>query len=530
MDSFLQNMKDYPSKHPLVMFSDQDNGIGVLRLGGNVEGAKTDTNKMAVNNIVFWTGMRIAAASGFTHVLLLENDCRVNCEHWDDVIWNEFLEKNPNAIAGGSIAVFNPCSVSGDAARRFEMFLIETARDRVMPLSVTGSANLAETRPSCVFPNGAFAIYRMDWLIKSFPDFISNDMAKFYAFVQRNKTWDYLIGDKLWEEFGDGAYDRVVSIGCIYSGYGNVMSSEDERKELLTSRRIVGVHQIKTDWKPDKIQLQPQSIKKAEGAVEILIVTYARDFKYLSHCLASISKFASGFSGVTIMVPDEDVKELRSIIAVNGGGIPIHVKHGRQWTNKGMLWHMAMECRADEICPHANYIAHLDPDCIFTAPVSPDTFFIEGKPVLRYEPFESLAKRQPGVWNWKVAADNALPFTVADEGMRGHPEIYTRATYEKTRQLIETKHKLTFNEYVRSCKNEYPQTFAEYPTLSAVAIECFSDCYCLQDCSRQTNPDKSPWPVIQFWSHGAPDVEQEVWIEGIKRNVKPIEAINQILK
>jgi len=524
-EAFLQNMADYPAKYQMILFSDHTYP-GVLKIAASPEIAKTPTNKMAVNNLVFWTAIRIAASNKFTHIILIEPDCRVMAEGWDEIIFREFFEKNAEAIAGGSIAIFNPCSHSGDGARRFEKFVIETAKDRKMPLSVTGSSNLAEFRDSCVFPNGAFAIYQMQWLLKTFPQAVG-PTKEYYELAQTSKTWDYEIAIRLWNQFKVETYDKVVSIGCIYSGYGDVMSTEVQRQGMLRHKTVVGIHQIKSDWIPPK----DGTVKvKTTTNTEIFIVTYRRDFRYLGYCLQSISKFASGFSGVTILLPTQDMKDLRTLIAVNyKGEIPIRAEHGYEWKSKGFLWHEAMVCRADEYCPDADFIAHFDADCVFTAPVTPETFFAEGKPILRYEPFESLCKRQPGVWNWKIAAENAISFSVADEFMRGHPEVYTRATYGKTRQLIEEKHKIDFNSYVRGCKNDFPQSFAEHPTLGAVAAKCFTDSYCLQDCSKQENPDKSPYPVCQFWSHAAPDQPQEIWIDGVKRTVTPKKYAEEIL-
>ena len=516
-EAFLQNMADYPAKYQMILFSDHTYP-GILKIAASPEIAKTPTNKMAVNNLIFWTAIRIAAANKFTHIILIEPDCRVIAEGWDEIIYREFFEKNAEAITGGSVAIFNPCSHSGDGARRFEKYVIETAKDRKMPLSVTGSSNLAEFRDSCVFPNGAFAIYQMDWMLKTFPQAIG-PTKEYYELAQTSKTWDYEIAIRLWNQFKVETYDKVVSIGCIYSGYGDVMSTEVQRRDMLRHKTVIGVHQIKSDWIPPK---EGTEKVKTTTNTEIFIVTFHRDFRYLGYCLQSIAKFASGFSSVTILIPTQEMKDLRNVIAVNyNGKIPIRTIHGYEWKKKGFLWHEAMICRADEYCPEADFIAHFDPDCIFTAPVTPETLFQEGKPLLRYEPFETLCKRQSGVWNWKMAMDAALPFSSDNEYMRGMPHTFARATYEKTRQLIEQKHKITFNEYVRSCKNEYPQTFAEFNTLGAVAHVHFADSYCLFDLSKQENPDSNPFPVFQAWSHNPPDVETEVWFEGSKQKIKP---------
>jgi hypothetical protein len=542
-DAFMKNMKDFPPRNEMVLFSDEYEAEGVVKLAGSVEVAKVPSNRMAVNNLIFFIALRIAASKGASHILLVENDCRVNKAGWDEIIFQEFLNKNPNAICGGSLAIFNPCSFNQKAAQKYENLIVSSAKNRPVPFSVTGSSNLAEFRDSCVFPNGALAIYRMDWLLKTFPQ-VTGSPQDYIKTAQEIVTWDYEIGKRLWNEFKENTYDKVVHIDCHYSGYGNVMTTDDERRQLLESGRIVAVHQIKSDWTPEPFKQeervveaskdsQPPSLVKEEyPKTTIFIVTYAKDFPYLRHCLRSIKKFATGFSGVTILVPTKDVKELRALIAeVEIGGVK--VKSGYEWAKKGFCWHMAQITRADEWCPEAEYIAHFDPDCIFTKPVTPNIFFLCGAstwmPILRYEPFESLARRNPGVWNWKIACDNALPFQCNDEGMRGHPEVYHRGLYAETRKLVEQKTGQPFNDYVKSTKNDYPQTYAEFPTLSAVALEKFRHLYAEQDCSKQEKPERSPWPVIQFWSHGPIDQEQTIWIDGEKQKVIPLEVITRII-
>ena len=553
-DSFLKNMADFPPSNEMVLFTDSDefSGNGIVKLAGSVEVAKTPSNKMACNNLIFFIALRIAASKRCTHILLVENDCRVNKAGWDEIIFQEFLRKNPDAICGGSLAIFNPCSFNQKAAQKYENLIAASIKSRPVPFSVTGSSNLAEFRDSCVFPNGALAIYRMDWLLKTFSQVTSSPQDYIKA-AQDIVTWDYEIGKRLWNEFKENTYDKVVHIDCHYSGYGNVMTTEDERKQLLESGRIVAVHQIKSDWtpepKPEVPILTPENpvtISTAEingvplfqpanengqlPKVEILIATYHKDFPYLLYCLRSIQKFALGFSGVTISCPTQDVKALKKVIKESGIKPKPVIKFGEEWESKGMLWSEHNKCMADELCPNADYIAHFDSDCIFTRPVRPSDFFKNGKPLLRYEAYSSLVKREPNIVNWKIAVESCLPFQVDNEFMRGHPEVYHRGLYAETRKLIEEKTGLEFSEYVKSCKNSFPQTFAEFPTLGAVAFKEFDELYHPHDCATQENPDAHPYPVIQFWSHGAIDKEQTIWMDGKKQNVIPLEIINKLIQ
>lgn len=261
--------------------------------------------------------------------------------------------------------------------------------------------------------------------------------------------------------------------------------------------------------------------------VSIFICSYRKHFPYLIYCLRSIERFARGFNGVTILVPDEDIEELRQITGSLSGesGMLFHCVSGEEWPGKGFLWHMAQILRADEWCPEADYIAHFDSDCIFTEPVKPSRFFCQGKPILRYEAYATIGERHPGVLRWREAAEACLPFKVPHETMRCHPEVYWKGTYRKVRDLMSATTGQSYLDYIRNCRNEFPQTFAEHPTIGAVAMRYHQDEYHLHDCATQPNPDRQDTPVIQFWSHAPLDQPQKIWIFGEQETVVPSEVI-----
>lgn len=262
---------------------------------------------------------------------------------------------------------------------------------------------------------------------------------------------------------------------------------------------------------------------------EIFIVTFPRDYTYLHYCLKSIQKFATGFSGVTILVPKYGGHMLLSATKeFTVGSIPIRCREGDEWADRGFLWHMAQVMRSDEWCPDADYIAHIDPDCVFTGPVTPETFFRDGKPILRYEHFDTLSARHPGNLVWKTACERALPFGVDREFMRGHPEVYARENYAIARELIELKTGIPVDDYIKSCRNEFPQSFAEFPTLGAVAFHISKDKYALHDCALQSNPDMQDYPIFQAWSHNPPDVTTTVWYQGRQQSIKPVDIYKKI--
>lgn len=260
----------------------------------------------------------------------------------------------------------------------------------------------------------------------------------------------------------------------------------------------------------------------------IFIVTYRKDFNWLKYCLKSIQKFATGFGKTKILVPTEDLNELLNVI----GSVEIdnwEAESGEEWPGKGFLWHEAQICRADEWLPDADIICHFDPDCVFTEPVTPFTFISnDGRPFLRYESFRTIGKRHPGVLSWKHAAELCVPFTVENEYMRGFCHCYTRNTYRKIREVVEKKTGMKFDDYVKTCKNDFPQTFAEHVTLGAVAHKYLEHEYILKDCGLQSNPDENPYPVFQGWSHSPPDRPVDLWYKGKVSRMVPLDKFKEL--
>ena len=98
--------------------------------------------------------------------------------------------------------------------------------------------------------------------------------------------------------------------------------------------------------------------------------------------------------------------------------------------------------------------------------------------------------------------------------MRSRFLTYNRTLYLKTRELIENHTKQSVDEYIKIQKNEFPQTFAEYPTLGEVAWKFFHDDYYWVYTEKGEHykfaePDSK---VRQAWSHRPPtDEDIEVY-------------------
>jgi len=206
---------------------------------------------------------------------------------------------------------------------------------------------------------------------------------------------------------------------------------------------------------------------------------------------------------------------------------PVCISLFDEWPEKGMLHHMLQIMRADEWCPDADFIAHMDADCIFTEPVTPEDYIQDGKPILRYEYFSKINQRHSGVGRWQECCQKCLPFPVLHEAMRCHPEVYHRGLYARARDLIAATVHKSCDDYVHEQQNAFPQTFCEFNTLGNVALHDFPEQYLAIE---QTGDRVTPHNKLQqFWSHGAIDQPQTVWVLGRETSVVPIDFIKHVL-
>ena len=216
----------------------------------------------------------------------------------------------------------------------------------------------------------------------------------------------------------------------------------------------------------------------------ILIVTFDRDAEFLSYCLRTVAKFASGFQEVVVAAPHGH----RGVEFVMSGFPQFRFHRFAETPGKGFLHHMLIKCMADVICG-TDTVLHLDSDCWLTGPMTPETYLKDGKIVMLYRSYEQIRKNanhKDPPWNplqlyWQVASVMATCWTSPYEVMLRHPLCYYRTTYEKLRERIQEIHGIPLHEYIFRCRAEFPTGFAEFTTLGATAWERHKDRYCWVD-------------------------------------------------
>lgn len=231
----------------------------------------------------------------------------------------------------------------------------------------------------------------------------------------------------------------------------------------------------------------------------ILMVTHANDIAFAVHSFESVRKFASGFVRKVVAVPLEDERTFLEAARPFGWAVvPFY-----QYPGKGFLEHMLAKCEAHTFLWDCEAILHLDADNLFTAPVTPEEYICDGKPILWRERYEDFRNTQGTRYSWKTCVRNATGIDPEFETMLRHPSVHLRRVYEKTREVIEAHTGMKMRDYILSCRNEYPQTFAEFPTLGAIAIAHFPELYSFvtKEGDKWT-PNPGPEKLFNFWSHG----------------------------
>lgn len=254
-DAFMQNLNDFPPAGEIILYSDDDWGKDVIRLRNSPEIFKDarfadgpqrgKPNPFAMHNAVFLAGLKMCKERGVTHALYLEQDCRVGRKGWDEAIFEEYFNIGRPVIVAGTISVYNPSNSGTDGLNRFYRHFGKAPAHGV-PTAIYGYLSANTQGPTCLFPNGALCVYDVAWVTSMFNVEDQGGMAT------QNTAFDMAIGGSIWNAFSEDAYEVIGSLGTVLSAYGNVLTSDDMRKELLTSGKICAVHQIKNEWIPEK--------------------------------------------------------------------------------------------------------------------------------------------------------------------------------------------------------------------------------------------------------------------------------------
>lgn len=191
----------------------------------------------------------------------------------------------------------------------------------------------------------------------------------------------------------------------------------------------------------------------------IFITTFPRDYLLCTWAVRSLRKFLAGPYDIVVThpqgTPAPDVEAVtRSAPEPNG---------------QGFLTQMILKCEPDLYAPGYDNYMHWDSDCLLTRPTALLDFWPEDRPRVYCGSYSELFKHAPHLRLWQHAVAKCLGHTPPLEFMRCFPISFPARVYPSTRRRVELVTKRRFSDYVYSCRNEFPQTFAEFNTLGAWA-------------------------------------------------------------
>lgn len=272
--SFLENLsRNQISGEYFFLSEHREYGFGDKNLLGHppeLNAAVMEKKTPRLSNLVFLSCLRVASQRGYTHMLYIESDCRFKGNGWDAIMFEEFFSLPFPALAGGSVTAHSMINGGGEFYRRFSQYFKEKQKNLPLPvfgiqaLNVPGAAEcfkdgeaqviapgdsravLRNVKPS-LYPNGAIGIYDIAMCREIFGMNPDGSWKKDYngMMVVSWPAWDYVIGMALYDKFGSDVFDVVAHLETCWSSYGDSLSTEAERLQMLRDGVCRGVHQVK---------------------------------------------------------------------------------------------------------------------------------------------------------------------------------------------------------------------------------------------------------------------------------------------
>jgi hypothetical protein len=229
----------------------------------------------------------------------------------------------------------------------------------------------------------------------------------------------------------------------------------------------------------------------------LFIRTYWKDFDWLSLCLASVRRHCRGFQDVVVVLPRGSEPWLRRTKLPRVGRIEFCRDYKDDY-----LGQQATKLHADAFTD-ADFICHVDSDCIFVRPTSPEDFVVGGKPRILMRAVELLGRERP----WQGPTEKFLGWPVSFDFMRYPPFTFPRWLYSGVREHATLKHGVDLDQYIAM---QPSRGFSEFNVLGAFAWARCRDGFIWTECGEVPPPDSlCRW----YWSWGGLDAATRLEIE-----------------
>ncbi len=225
------------------------------------------------------------------------------------------------------------------------------------------------------------------------------------------------------------------------------------------------------------------------ASCDIFIRSYWKDLEWLNFCLESIHQYCRGFRSLIVAVPRSTEPWLRRT--------PLHGNARIEFCSDyhdDYLGQQATKLLADTFSD-ADYICHVDSDCVFSRPTSPQDLIVDDKPRVLMQSCELLIGHRP----WQKPTEKFLGCRVLDDFMRQPPFTFPRWLYRNLRQHVHAAHHTDIESYIMA---QPPRGFSEFNALGAFAWHNYHEHFIWVD----TGDSLAETPRCRwYWSWGGID-------------------------
>ncbi|WP_428265319.1 DUF6492 family protein [Haliangium sp.] len=235
---------------------------------------------------------------------------------------------------------------------------------------------------------------------------------------------------------------------------------------------------------------------------DIFIRSYWKDLAWLEHCLAAIARFCRGFREVIVVVP----RATRPWLARHpdlGRDLDLRLEFCVDYRDD-YLGQQATKLYADTRSD-ADFICHIDSDCIVSRQLTPEDLVPAGKPVVVTRPYAQLGRH----WPWQRPTEQFLGWPVSHDFMQRPPFTFPRSLYAALRAHALAVHGVALDQYVTT---RPARGFSEFNALGAYArARCPDDFVWIDDGVDDPGPPPCRW----YWSWAGLDEATEAEISAL---------------
>ncbi len=180
----------------------------------------------------------------------------------------------------------------------------------------------------------------------------------------------------------------------------------------------------------------------------IFIKSWPPDFGFLAYCLKSIHKFATGFSEIVVLIPDNSDLPLTKEKLIK---VPEPPSEGHHMHGKGYVLQQCYKVSADKYTS-SDFVCMMDSDCVFTKPVTPDDLFVDGKPLWLMTPFADILPTDKNLPAHFEAIKEFSGIPPEFEMMRRHSQVIPRWAFGCFRDYAQQLHGMSFEQWAMAQK------------------------------------------------------------------------------